>query len=224
MDKTKDSFVFYRSFYEAVERLDSVEDKLSIFEAICEYALNDNDDFKNGVVGFAMAMISPQIDANKKRYENGKSGGRPKTESKPNDNQTITELEPNHNQTITKPEPNVNVNVNVNDLKKNCSNEQQKENRFTPPSVDEVREYAAKNNYSAVDAERFCDFYESKGWFVGKNKMKDWKAAVRNWNHSQQERTAKPMRQESTAKRTGFVNYGQRETDYDKMILEGNFR
>ena len=52
--------------------------------------------------------------------------------------------------------------------------------RFTPPTVEEVREYCSerKNN---VDPETFVDFYASKGWKVGKEGMKDWKAAVRTW-------------------------------------------
>ena len=52
--------------------------------------------------------------------------------------------------------------------------------RFSPPSVEEVKLYARERSL-AVDPERFVDFYESKGWFVGKNKMRDWRAAVRNW-------------------------------------------
>lgn len=52
--------------------------------------------------------------------------------------------------------------------------------RFTPPSVDEVRVYCKEQGYS-VDAERFVNHYESNGWMVGKNKMKNWQAAVRNW-------------------------------------------
>ncbi len=52
---------------------------------------------------------------------------------------------------------------------------------FTPPTVDEVRAFV--DDYRlAVDAERFVDFYASKGWMVGKNKMKDWRAAVRSWS------------------------------------------
>ena len=52
--------------------------------------------------------------------------------------------------------------------------------RFTPPTIDEVQAYCQerKNN---VDAERFIDYYTSNGWKVGKNPMKDWKAAVRTW-------------------------------------------
>lgn len=52
--------------------------------------------------------------------------------------------------------------------------------RFIPPSREEVQEYIDENGYS-VDAERFIDYYTSNGWMVGKNHMKDWRAAVRNW-------------------------------------------
>ena len=52
--------------------------------------------------------------------------------------------------------------------------------RFTPPSEDEVNAYCKEKGYT-VNADRFIAFYESKGWMVGKNKMKDWKAAVRGW-------------------------------------------
>lgn len=55
-----------------------------------------------------------------------------------------------------------------------------KSQRFIPPTLDLVQSYITENNYT-VDAERFINFYESKGWYVGKNKMKDWKAAVRTW-------------------------------------------
>ena len=52
--------------------------------------------------------------------------------------------------------------------------------RFTPPTVEQVREYCLERKNS-VDAETFVDFYVSKGWKIGKESMKDWKAAVRTW-------------------------------------------
>ena len=52
--------------------------------------------------------------------------------------------------------------------------------RFTPPSVEEVRAYIVEHGYG-VDAQHFVDYYTSNGWMVGRNKMKDWKAAVRTW-------------------------------------------
>lgn len=52
--------------------------------------------------------------------------------------------------------------------------------RFIPPTIQEVREYCAERK-NIVDPSRFIDFYTSKGWLVGKAKMRDWRAAVRNW-------------------------------------------
>jgi len=59
-----------------------------------------------------------------------------------------------------------------------------KNDRFKKPSLEEVKNYMLEygtQNY-IFEAEAFFNFYESKGWKVGKNKMKDWKAAVRNWS------------------------------------------
>ena len=52
--------------------------------------------------------------------------------------------------------------------------------KFTPPTLIEVKMYISDKNYP-VDAEQFVDFYESKNWMVGKTKMKEWKACVRTW-------------------------------------------
>jgi hypothetical protein len=52
--------------------------------------------------------------------------------------------------------------------------------RFKPPTIDEVSMYCISRGNS-INAEAFVDFYESKGWMVGKNKMKAWKAALRTW-------------------------------------------
>jgi len=51
---------------------------------------------------------------------------------------------------------------------------------FAPPTVKEVKNYCQERRNS-VDPDRFVDFYSAKGWMVGKNKMRDWKAAVRTW-------------------------------------------
>lgn len=58
----------------------------------------------------------------------------------------------------------------------------EKRERFTPPTEDEVREYCRERGNS-VDPSRFVNFYAAKGWMVGKNKMKDWKAAIRTWEN-----------------------------------------
>lgn len=57
---------------------------------------------------------------------------------------------------------------------------EKKPKRFVPPSVEEVKAYIIEKNYS-VDAETFVNWYEAKDWFIGKNKMKNWRAAVVTW-------------------------------------------
>ena len=59
----------------------------------------------------------------------------------------------------------------------------EKEKRFSPPSVEQIGEYCAERR-NGVDPERFYDYYQSKGWMVGKVKMKDWRAAVRTWERN----------------------------------------
>ena len=66
---------------------------------------------------------------------------------------------------------------------------------FSPPTVEEVAAYCAERNNS-VDAQTFVDFYASKGWYVGKNPMKDWKAAVRTWERN---RDGSPQQKKVTA-------------------------
>lgn len=58
-----------------------------------------------------------------------------------------------------------------------------KQKRFKPPTVDEVKAYCIERQNN-VDAERFIDYYTANGWKVGKNTMKDWKAAVRTWERN----------------------------------------
>ena len=55
--------------------------------------------------------------------------------------------------------------------------------RFTAPTLEEVKEYCAERK-NGVDAERFVNYYTANGWKVGKNPMKDWRAAVRSWERN----------------------------------------
>ena len=63
--------------------------------------------------------------------------------------------------------------------------------QFKPPTLEEVQAYCMERN-NKVDAERFIDYYSSNGWMVGKNKMKDWKAAVRTWERNQYNNNTEP--------------------------------
>lgn len=203
----RDSIVFYRSFYDAVKDF-SPEDFKKAVSAILDYGLDGIEPESSGIEKTIFILTKPQIDANNRRRENGSKGGRPVTTGEPNNNLDITEEKPNNNQTVTKPEPNVNVNVNDN-VNVNA-NESKRSTNFVPPTRQQVAEYIAEKGYSNVDVERFIDFYSSKGWMVGKNKMKDWKAAVRNWARS--ESATKPK---ATANK--FNNFNQRSYDFDQL-------
>lgn len=63
--------------------------------------------------------------------------------------------------------------------------------RFVPPTPEEVNTYCRERN-NGIDGSEFCDFYTSKGWKVGKNPMKDWKAAVRTWERSRKQSAPQP--------------------------------
>lgn len=73
--------------------------------------------------------------------------------------------------------------------------------RFTPPTLEEVQAYCDERE-NGIDAQAFIDFYESKGWMIGKNKMKDWKSAIRTWER----------RNPKTTKTMGKQNF---DTDSD---------
>jgi hypothetical protein len=84
---------------------------------------------------------------------------------------------------------------------------------FVPPSVDDVREYCESRN-NGIDPETFVNFYESKGWMIGKNKMKSWQAAVRTWERDRKKDTA-------TQNATDVHGYEQRDyADEQKKALE----
>ena len=207
----RDSFVFYRSFFHAIKNLPAEEFKACVV-GIAEYALDEILPTTNGIERTVFELVKPQIDANNKRYENGTKGGRPKTESKPSGNQEKPKVNQNKsssNQVATKCEPNVNDNVNDN-KKKDSKESKEKAPRFIPPTKQEVIEYCQEKGYTEVDVERFIDYYTSNGWMVGRNKMKDWKACVRNWNRGQ--------RQGMTAEtKTKQKDFEQRNYDMDVM-------
>lgn len=67
--------------------------------------------------------------------------------------------------------------------KEECEEEVKQSTRFVPPTVDEVAVFCQERTNN-IDPESFVSFYESKGWKIGKNSMKDWRAAVRTWERN----------------------------------------
>lgn len=115
-----------------------------------------------------------------------------------------------NNEPVTSKEQTDNIQITTTKESKEVKKEKNNNiKRFTPPTYEQVSTYC-KERKNTVDAERFLDFYESKGWMVGKNKMKDWKAAVRNWERSSKQET-KP------AKQNQFHNFDERNYDFDEL-------
>ena len=97
------------------------------------------------------------------------------------------------------------------DIKKDIENKEVKTStkkhsrNFVKPSVEEIMNYCNERGNN-IDPQSFYDFYESKGWYVGKNKMKDWKAAVRTWE-----------RNNTNGFQNGYNNRGSRSSTAEKL-------
>ena len=114
--------------------------------------------------------------------------------------------------------------ININSLSLKGSS------RFQKPSIEEIRQYCQEKGYN-VDAEQFFNFYESKGWVVGKSPMKNWRAAVCTWNKREKEipQRKRESRKESVLEHNLKVMdqmfgtnlhqqaYGQKEEVYDEQ-------
>lgn len=135
----RDSFVFYRSFYDAIKDLPR-DVQGEIYTAIMEYSLygKETENLKP-IARSVFILMKPQIDVNNKRFENGKKGGRPKSEGQSNNNQEETKEKPSNNQNETKSKPN--VNDNVNDNKDDNSNELSKKDAAKAATLKRKEEF-----------------------------------------------------------------------------------
>jgi hypothetical protein len=87
---------------------------------------------------------------------------------------------------------------------------------FKPPTVEEVKAYAVEKGFTRLNAESFVAYYESKGWMIGRNKMKNWKAAASGW-----ESREKNYNQQSRARPSNFNQFkGREQTEEQARELE----
>jgi hypothetical protein len=190
-NKTRDSFIFYRSFFSATKHLNQVE-KAQLFEAICSYALDGNLIDLQGMSQGMFELIKPQLDANRKRFENGcvkkQKGSKKEAKNKQKRSKEEANVNVNHNVNVNEEckselineNSNLMENHNIENNFKGVEIEAVKNKKFKKPTIQEIKNYCLerKNN---VDANKFFNYYEANGWKVGKNSMKDWQACVRTW-------------------------------------------
>lgn len=213
----KDGMIIYASYVEKFKKL-SNEQFGRLVRLILQYQKDGVvPEIEDLAISIAFDIMKIDLDKNNERYEEiceqrriaGAKGGLAKASKRKqmlaNDSKSYQELA-NDSKTYQ-------TLANLADKDKDKEEDKDKDillkenveskaKRFTPPTVTEVSDYCRENNYN-IDAQRFVDFYESKGWMVGKNKMKDWKAAVRNWARRQSEDKVvqMPTTDENTLKR-----------------------
>lgn len=175
----KESFVFYRSFYEAIKDL-KIKDKLQVYEAICELSLNQKEIKLTGMSATIFKLIKPQILANYERYENGKKGGAPIG------NQNARKTTKNNQWSFSKttkkqPNENDNVNENVND-NENVSDRLKTTYSPTQPSLSSIISYGVDLGIDEDYCKRFYEYYEGIGWVNGNGlPIKNWKLVLSKW-------------------------------------------
>lgn len=95
--------------------------------------------------------------------------------------------------------------------------------RFTPPTQDEVKNYCTERNNS-VNSQQFYDFYSAKDWMIGKNKMRDWRAAVRTWEQREDNSNGGTRQNNNTNWRTGPAVHNDARTIADAEEANRLFR
>lgn len=197
------------------------EHRCFLYEAMAQYAFTgDEPDWpEDDVKWLIWEALKQRVDSAQrkaeKNRENGGKGGRPtKTEENPQ-KPNITQQNPTKptetQQNPTEPgitqraytESDTDTDIDTEITRKKCKKKEALP-RFTPPSAEDVKAYCLERGNS-VNAERFVGFYASKGWKVGNQPMKDWKAAVRTWEHDRASPRAAPP------KAVSAQQYDQRE-------------
>lgn len=185
----KNSFVLYTDYRQHTALL-SVEEKAQLLDAIFAYAAGEEVEL-TGMALMAFSFIKAQMDRDNAKYEEkcekrkiaGSKGGLAKAS---NAKQKVANVanarsakQKVANVADTDTENDTDT-VTDNDTVTDINSEVKPRSVFKPPTLEEVKEYCWERN-NGIDAQSFIDFYSSKGWMIGKNKMKDWKAAVRTW-------------------------------------------
>lgn len=180
-------FTFYASFFDAVSRIKKKADRADAYDAICAYALREEDpDFSkmSDAAQIAFLLIKPNLDSSRRKAKSGKDGGSRKASGKQNGSKQEANCKQDERESEKEKEKEKEGEIENECYPPTPLPGGTKAKRFIPPTVDEVAAYCQERG-NGLDPEVFVDFYASKGWMVGKNPMKDWKAAVRTWERSE---------------------------------------
>ena len=177
---------FYYSYRKKLEKL-SDQEVGRLVRSLLEYGETGETEELAGRESIAFDFIADDINRAKAAYEGRCAKNQRNIEkryARQDDTNVYDGIRTNTNvyetyQTKDKPKDKTKDKTKDNSLPPNGVSDTRAK-RFTPPTLDDVSAYIRERG-SNVDAQRFLDFYTAKGWMVGKNRMKDWKAAVRTW-------------------------------------------
>lgn len=179
-------YTFFKSFHEALADTDDATYG-RIVRAMSEFAFEDKDPDLKGTDKMFFTLAKPLIDTAKKRSDAGRTGGLNGLGVIRNvgNKNAVKGEEQKQNKSKTKADMDKEVELGNGIGDKEVEKETKKKDmdyikRFTPPTLDQVISYCHDRNNN-VDPNKWFDYYTANGWMVGKNKMKDWKAAVRTW-------------------------------------------
>lgn len=207
----REQFTFYRSFFAAISAISSKRDKLSLYESITRYALNGEEIAMTETAKALFLLIKPTLDAAAKKSEGRKNRIRQeqdadKIPSRP-EQDTVKEKEKERENKREKESLYIGDNA---EKKQDTIKTEPPVKRFTKPTVEEIAAYCQERQ-NGVDPQRFYDFYESKGWKIGKTPMKDWRAAVRTWEQKRRDDNAQMGRTDIQ----GTHEWGVKSVDLD---------
>jgi hypothetical protein len=159
----RNSFIFYRSFYEAIADLPEAN-QLELYRAIFELSLNENEPQLTGISKTVFTLIRPQIVANNQRFKNG---------IKAKVKRNVSETEAKKKQSVSKTEANKNKNKNKNENKNENKN-------FTPPTLEEVKSWFIENGSTAEAGAKAWQYYTDGEWIDSKGTpVKNWRQKMR---------------------------------------------
>lgn len=180
--KQKKSFVMYAEWGNLFESLPETSAG-TLIKAIYDHFRGEDPHIADASLKAVYDMIAARMDADGEKYEEVRAKRTDAARSKwmQMDANASKSIQKHHDNENDNDNENVNVNVSSNEDKR------EKRKRFTPPTLDELRSYIREKGYT-FDAETFLSYYDSNGWKIGRNPMKDWKAACRTWQQKEKER------------------------------------
>ena len=175
----------YHSYLKSVEPLNDAE-RGRLFTACLTYSMTGAEPDLRGNERFVWPTIREQIDRDTKKYSDfckkQQENIRKRWDTTVYDGTSGIPDDTKHTKEKEKEKENILSSPNVEDSIARTPARK----RFTPPTLSEVTAYC-RERQNAVDPQRFIDYYTANGWEVGKNSMKDWKAAVRTWEGKQRD-------------------------------------